>query len=436
MKVVGIIAEYNPFHFGHAYQIKMARERFGEETPIVAVMSGDFVQRGEPAIADKWTRTRATLACGVDLVIELPFTFACASAERFAQGAVNILAATGIVTDLYFGSECIDLSLLDNLAGILYAEDPAYISALKTNLKDGLSYAKSRELALISYLTDAGKGDLAEKCRSVLRMPNAILAVEYLISLKRTGSKIRPSVLLREGAGYHDKSISSINASASSIRNTVTNAVNKGIFSVSSIADELTGSMPAESLSQLLSDWSGSIRPVLSGDFYPEAVLALRTHTAEQLDELAYMGDQLSHRLKNAVEGLRSSTKYELQNSFRSLAETKRYAGTRINRALISLLCGQTADDLNRLSAPEYLRILGFSDRGRYLLRIMRKTASLPQIDKASDFLEYGKNSKLTRMAELDLLSADIWGLKAGLIYGSEFERSVIHAKARKNHPL
>ena len=323
--------------------------------------------------------------------------------------------------------------MLSDLAGILHAENPAYISALKANLKDGRSYAKSRELALTSYLIDIGKKDQAEKCASVLKMPNSILAVEYLIALKCADSKIEPSVLLREGAGYHESSISCLHASAASIRNTVTNTVNKGIFSVSSIASQLSGSMPAESLSLLLADWSGGIRPVIANDFYPEAILAIRAHTTEQLDGLAYMGDQLSHRLKNAVDGLRSCTKYELQDSFKSLAETKRYAGTRINRALISLLCGQTNDDLTFLSSPEYLRILGFSDRGRYLLRLMRKTASLPQIDKTSDFLEYGKNRKLTRMAELDLLCTDIWGQKAGCIYGDEYERSVIHRKARKN---
>lgn len=435
MKVVGIIAEYNPFHFGHSYQIRKARELFGDDAAIVAVMSGNFVQRGEPAIASKWARTQAALNCGVDLVIEIPFTYACASAERFAQGAVALLQATGIVTDLYFGSECIDLPFLMVLADILKEETPAYKALLKSNLKEGTSYAKARELALTAYLADEGRTGLAEKCAATLRMPNTILALEYLIALKMINSSIKPSVLLRSGAGFHDICISSENASASSIRNTVTNTVisgSSGASSVSAIAGQLSGNMPDESLSTLLSEWSNGIRPVLASDFIPESILAIRTNTITGLDAAAYMGDQVSHRLKNAVSGLRSSTQENLPGAFAELSETKRYAGTRINRALVSLLCGQTAADLASLSTPEYLRILGFTERGRYLLRLMRKTASLPQIDKASDFLEYGKNEKLTRMAELDLISADIWGLKAGYTYGDEYERSVIRIKGKR----
>lgn len=433
MKVIGIIAEYNPFHLGHAYQLQKAHELFGEDTAIVAVMSGSFVQRGEPAITGKWVRTQAALQCGVDLVIEIPFTFACASAERFALGAVSLLQATGIVTDLYFGSECIDLSLLTILAGILSEESLPYTLLLKANLKDGHSYAKARELALTSYLVTIGSSELAGKCGALLRMPNTILALEYLIALQKSGSRIKPSVLLRSGAGYHDISMASKNASASAIRNTVTKSVGKGVFSVSQLAGQLAGKMPSESLSPLLAEWSNGIRPVLAADFIPETILALRSHTTAQLDELAYMGDQVSHRLKNAVAGLRNCSKEDLPESFRALSDTKRYAGTRINRALISLLLGQTAADLASLSSPEYLRILGFSERGRYLLRLMKKTAVLPQIDKASDFLEYGQNEKLSRMAELDLLSTDLWGLKAGYIYGDEYERSVIRIKGNKN---
>jgi len=431
MKVVGIVAEYNPFHLGHAYQIQKARELFGEDTPVVAVMSGNFVQRGEPAVAGKWVRTRAALNCGADLVIEIPFTFACASAERFALGAVSLLKATGIVTDLYFGSECDDLPLLRELADVLCEESPAYISALKAGLQDGLSYAKARELALLSRLEKTDRPETASKCRSVLKMPNTILAIEYLAAIQKTNATFCPALLLREGAGYHDTSLECAKASASAIRNTVTKSVIAGIADVSSLAGQLAGKMPAESLAPILSEWSRGIKPVLPADFLPETLLALRSHTVSELDETAYMGDQLSHRLKNAVADLRVSPKEDLLESFRSLADTRRYAGTRISRALISLLCGQTAADLNLLSAPEYLRILGFSDRGRYLLRLMRRTASLPEIDKASDFLEHGQNGKLTRMAELDLLSTDLWNLKAGYSYGEEYDRAVIRIKRK-----
>lgn len=431
MKVVGIIAEYNPFHLGHAYQIRKAREFFGPDTPIVAVMSGSFVQRGEPVLAGKWVRTQAAVSCGADLVIEIPFTFACASADRFAYGGVSLLKASGIVTDLYFGSECDDIKLLQTIADLWCEENEALSGRLREGLQDGLSFAKARENALTAYLSDSGREDLARKCASVLKLPNTILAVEYLVALRRTGARIRPSILLREGAGYHDAALETPLASATAIRNTVTNSLASGILDVSDIAAQLTGKMPSASLSLLLSEWSKGIRPVTSQDFLPDILFSIRSHKDSQLDEIAYMGDQVSRRLKNAVADLRVTPTDNLQEAFRALTDTRRHAGTRISRAMISLLCGQTAEDLKYLPTPEYLRILGFSDRGRYLLKLMRKASALPLIDKASDFLEHGQNAKLKRMAELDLLSADLWGLKAGYAYGDEYERAVLRIKRK-----
>lgn len=433
MKVIGIVTEYNPFHMGHAYQIRKAHEQFGEDAFIVTVMSGHFVQRGEPAIASKWIRTQSALRCGVDLVIELPFTFACSSADRFAHGAISLLNATGIVSDLYFGSECSDLSALSELSDALVEDNPSYVNKLRENLQNGQSYARARELALTSYLAENGRSTLANTCDILLKKPNSILALEYVTAIKKTGSSIKPSVLLRAGAGYHDDTLNGPIASATAIRsgiasvcNSVTNTDGTGHFSVSEIADLLAGKMPSAALAPILSEWSKGIRPVLPPDFLPEILQSLRGHTTAQLDSIAYMGDQVSRRLKNAVADLRVAPEDDLLAAFRGLSDTRRHAGTRISRSLISLLCGQTGLDLLELSSPEYLRILGFSKKGRYLLRLMRKTAALPLINKASDFLEHGQNAKLTRMSELDLLSSDLWGLKAGYSFGDEYERSVI----------
>lgn len=439
MKVIGIVAEYNPFHSGHAYQIMKAREQFGDDAMILAVMSGQFVQRGEPAIVSKWIRAQAALRCGADLVIEIPFTFACSSADRFAHGAISLLNAAGIVSDLYFGSESDDLSSMSDLADTLIEENPQFVDNLRDNLQNGQSYAKSRELALASYLAGACKPELAKACETLLNMPNSILAIEYLTELKKTGSSIKPSVLLRAGAGYHDDSLhldfvsaTGIRGCVSELRNNVTNTVGTGSFSVSSIAGKLAGKLPSASLSPMLSAWSEGIRPLFPTDFLPEILQLLRSRTTQQLDECAYMGDQVSRRLKNALANLRADPDNELLASFRGLSDSRRHAGTRISRALISLLCGQTGADLFELASPEYLRVLGFSEKGRYLLRLMRKSATLPIIDKASDFLEHGQNTRLKRMAELDLLSCDLWGLKAGYAYGDEFERSVIQIKEKQ----
>lgn len=432
MKVVGIVAEYNPFHYGHAYQIAKARETYGADTPIVAVMSGDFVQRGEPAVTGKWNRAEAALRLGVDLVIELPFTFACASADRFSFGAIHILNATGIVTDLYFGSECTDLGFLQEIASITVEENPEYRSLLKENLGEGMSYAGARASAISLYFRNAGKTVESIKAQEFLKSPNTILAIEYLAALIRTESRILPAVLERAGAGYHETSILAPLASASAIRNTVTKCVDNGIPDVSRLADSLAGRMPSASLALILSEYSNGIHPVLSDDFLPEAVSLIRSRTVEDLEKIAYMGDQLARRIKNAVSDLRVPPDMSFSDAFHLACDTKRYAGTRISRALISLLAGQTARDLENLESPGYIRILGFSDRGRCLLKLMRKNMRLPLIDKASDFLEYGQNRALTRMAELDLITSDLRGMKAGYTYGHEFERTVIRIKGPK----
>lgn len=429
MKVVGIVAEYNPFHYGHAYQIAQAKEKYGDDTPIIAVMSGDFVQRGEPAVTSKWNRTEAALRLGVDLVIELPFTFACGSADRFSYGAISLLNATGIVTDLYFGSECTDLGFLQRIAGITVEENPEYRTVLRECLGEGMSYAGARASAITAFFRNCGETSDLLKAQEYLKSPNTILAIEYLSALIQTESRIIPSVLLRSGAGYHEKSIHEPLASASAIRNTVTKSLRKGVPDISLLAKSLAGRMPSASLALMLSEYSSGIRPVLPDDFLPEAVSLIRTGTDKETEKIAYMGDQLSRRLQNAAADLRVPPGTSFSEAFHLACDTKRYAGTRVSRALISLLAGQTAGDLEMLSAPEYLRVLGFSDKGRYLLKLMRKYKKLPLIDKASDFLEHGQNPRLVRMSELDLIASDLRGMKAGYAYGHEFERTVIRIR-------
>jgi|LSQX01.1.fsa_nt_gb predicted nucleotidyltransferase len=430
MNVVGIVAEYNPFHNGHEYQIRRARELYGPDTPVVAVMSGYFVQRGEPAVADKWIRAEAALRCGADLVIEIPFTFACASAERFALGAIRLLQATGVVTDLYFGSECDDLALLCCVAEEYDEEDPVYISSLREYLREGKSYAKARELAVGDFFRRSGREELAKASSQIMSMPNSILALEYLIALRKIGSTIRPTALLREGAGYNECSLDSPFASATGIRSAIDRRLKDGVFRASELVGELRGKLPDTSLALLLADWQKGTRPVMPRSLIGDQIMAIRARAPEELEKYAYMSDNVCRRLRNAVGRIRDTEPGMMLNAFREESDTRRFAPTRIFRAMTSMLVGQTEKDLADLSEPRYLRVLGFSDRGRNLLRIMRKSAGLPLIDKASDFLAYGGDASLTRMAELDLISADLWGLKAGLRYGAEFERTVVRLTA------
>ena len=216
MKVVGIITEYNPFHNGHAYQIQEIKKRTGADYVVVA-MSGDFVQRGTPAIIDKYARTQMALSCGVNLVIELPTLWATASAEYFAMAGVTLFEKMGCVDILCFGAETDDLPLLSVLAEIIAEEPDGYRELLSVYLKEGLAFPVARGKALCSYLKEQEKSASAtqefssknvvlnlDAVSSILSEPNNILAIEYLKALKRRNSSIQPYLLKREGAGYHD----------------------------------------------------------------------------------------------------------------------------------------------------------------------------------------------------------------------------------------
>ncbi len=192
MKITAVVAEYNPFHHGHAYHLSATRAETGGK--ILALMSGNFVQRGEPALLDKWTRTRMALNSGADLVLELPAVYATASAEYFAAGAVRILNGLGCVDFLSFGAEAGDLSPLLGIAKRLSSPDPLLEEELKTRLKSGASYAAARQAALARTM---GKEQAA-----CVKQSNNILAVEYLKALHKTSSPITPLCVKREGADY------------------------------------------------------------------------------------------------------------------------------------------------------------------------------------------------------------------------------------------
>ncbi len=430
--VVGIIAEYNPFHCGHAYQIREARRKWGEDAAIIVVMSGSFTQRGEPSIVSKWSRTKACLDSGADLVFEIPFSFACAPAERFARGSVFLLHATGIVTDLFFGSECEDMPLLSALADILSDEPQFFSLRLQETMREGASYAVARQKALCDYLAAVDEPDLALQAEIVMKKPNVILGIEYLIAVKRLGSSICPSLLLRRGAGYHETDADLDYPSASSLRNIVTNRCKSGVLDVSTLACALSGKMPNPSLSSMLSEYQSGVKPVFMSDFTQDLIATIRRSRVCDLERFAYMGDQVAARIKNAVSELREEPGMPLFESLRSRISTKRFAGTRTSRASCALLVGETEEDIRNIDTPPYLRVLGFSDTGRYLLRRMRQSAIIPIVDKASDFLEYGSNVVFSRSAELDQFSNDLWCLEAGLPYGDDFSRTVVFEKKKK----
>ncbi|MBP7402409.1 MAG: nucleotidyltransferase family protein [Clostridia bacterium] len=429
MEAVAVIAEFNPFHNGHARLFTRIRERTGEETAIAAVMSGCFTQRGEPALLDKWTRTQAALACGADLVIELPFAYAAAGAGRFAAGGVALADATGVCRTLAFGSETGDLGVLDATARLLVREPPEFRDRLRARLDLGEPFAGARIAALEEYLAAAAPapedGCDAAPDASCLRTSNNILAVEYLAALRRTGSPMVPMAVLREGADDRDHDIGAAIASATAIRAAVRTCRQDPAGAFQAVRPQ----MPAQSVALLVSAMLAGEAPVLPEDLAGTAITMLRSLPPAVLASFAGMEEGLSARLAAAAARPASDDPARspaLLDDLLEAAATRRFASTRIRRAVAAMLAGLTREDLALFDrdggGPRYLRVLGFTRRGRRLLRIMRGRARLPIMMNASDFLEYGNDAALTRMAALDRVSTDLWMLARGFPCGRDFD--------------
>ena len=393
MRVIGIIAEYNPFHGGHEYLIQEARRLVADPRAVVmTVMSGPFVQRGTLAVAPKHVRARQALVSGADVAIEIPFTFACAPSERFASGAVELLYRTGVVTDLAFGVDCKEPELLMELAKLEPDEE-----VLKEALSSGKSYPAARAEALIAaYSGDADK----ELISDTLRQPNSILALDYIraVTAMKTGFKIH-MIPRQEGS------------SATSARELI---YKTDTGSVSAVANALNGVLPDKALSVMLSSLSCKEYSIPCLDSYmTDASLLVRR--TDDMKPFAYMTDGLDGFIRNNIDK-------DLQ--------TKHFTMPRINRAIASLMVGQKASYVEEEKHVQYIRVLGFNNEGKYCLKIMGKCARLPIISNASDALElYSQNPRLKQQFELDLLANDIYARYTSMEQGYEWKLPPIKVK-------
>ncbi|MBR5425722.1 MAG: nucleotidyltransferase family protein [Clostridiales bacterium] len=435
MRVAGIVAEYNPFHQGHLRLISKVREELGENTPIVVIMSGEFVQRGIPALVDRTSRTCALLSSGVDVVFELPFTFATGSADRFALGAIRSLSASGAVTDLFFGAEHDSLSDLSFIAKTDFESDPAFSEKLDQCQKDGLSYAASWQAAAEAALAASSDGAsaISSDLPKILREPNNILAISYLRELDRSGSPIVPHLIVREDS-YHEETLKEgAFPSATALRKTILENYShssKGDF-IRSLGG-LLPYVPSPMLAEMLYLWNGNTIPMGEQELISFALPLLRSTSVDDLARTAHMGAQLAGHLKTCVRTLHYDSTKQLSGTFREAASTKCFSYTRILRALSSLSVGQKEEDLARLDQPQYLRLLGFSEHGRSVLKSMREKSELPILSRASDAFHHGKNPVFARMDELDRLSHDWWTLQARQTFEEDFKREVIQYKRNR----
>ena len=421
MKTVGIIAEYNPFHKGHAYQLRKARELSGADYAVI-ILSGDFVQRGYPALADKYVRAEMALRSGADLVLELPVPYATGSAETFARGAVSVLEELGCVDTLCFGSEVGDLSPLMDYARLFEEEPPLYRELLQSFLKQGISFPAARSRAAEEYRNtferilpcSAADAD----CRrepSLLDSPNNILGVEYCRALLHRNSSIRPLTLRRESAGYHDLNLDASMASASAIRY----AIIQGLpgFPDADCRKE-AAPLPASICSQLPEDSAALLEqvlreagPVSLSDFSAQLSYRLLSLSREELAAIQDVGQELATRIyKNRFA-------FTDAEAFADLIKTRQITHTRVTRALCHVLLGLTQADLNSRKAagyPVYLRPLGFRKSAAPLLSAIKEKSASPLLVKAADAFSV-LSPEQSALFEQDLFAAHLYeSVKAG----------------------
>ncbi len=435
MRIAGIVAEYNPFHRGHLYLMEQIRQELGPDTPIVVIMSGDFVQRGEPALVDRAARTAAVLQCGADLVLELPFTFATGSADRFAAGAIASLVSTGIVTDLFFGAEHDSLSDLSAIADLEPEKSPSFLEKLSTLQKDGASYASAWEQATIEFLQKSGEEctDMKEKLIPILREPNNTLAIAYLRELRRLSSSITPHLVHRVDSYHNEDLKTGTLPSATAIRKKILSSFytsERGAF-LASLSD-MEPFVPVPMLAEMLQLWSSDTRPMDARLLIETAGPVLRAQSATALSGTAHMGEKLANHLKSRVSSMHFDPTLSSEDAFIKQVHTKCFPHARIMRAITSLVVGQTESDLQEMKSPLYLRLLGFSERGRTLLKSMRQSASLPILSRTSDALHHQKNKTFDRMNRLDLISHDWWTWHARRTFEEDYHFEVIQFKRNK----
>lgn len=418
MKVTAVIAEYNPFHNGHLYQLDTIRRTLDTDI-IVVVMSGDFMQRGIPAVVDKYERCQMALENGADLVFELPVYFALGSAEYFAQGAVSLIDKLGVVDFLHFGSEAGDISLLYELTSTMLAhESDAYKAMLTKYLKLGCSFPAARDHALSELIPD-------QAIRQLVSAPNNILGIEYVKALIQRNSSIKPVTLARAGEGYDSDSLV-IDSFASA------NAIRKALLCRSDPGDDSPSAQHSGSDQRAFPDIPlcvqkhipvtvcASLREktLLCADDFSEVLLykmlqdkMLQSTTLQGASRKGAfakyydIGIQLSHTLYNNLPGFTTFEDFALS------CKTKNLTYTRICRALMHILLDMTqekADLFKQEDYAQYARLLGFTERGRQLLGSIKANSSIPVITKPSSALRQLGGTALMSLYS-DIHAADIY---------------------------
>ena len=378
MKTVGIIAEFNPFHNGHKYLIEESKKRTGADYCIV-VMSGDFVQRGFPAVTDKFTRAISALNSGADLVLELPSYYSLGSAEYFAGGAVSLLNKLGAVDYLCFGSESENLYILSDIATTLNEESDSFKRNIKENTKNGSSYAASRENAVISELCASKSSlydsDKKDDIKKALTLPNNILAIEYLRALQKTDSKLSPVLIKRIGENYHSENISDY-SSATAIRKSII----KTETGNPSLPCAVKNTMPEDAF-DLLND------RLQKGEYLREEILDKLLYykllqNKNNLTQFLDVNESLSNKICKKLDN------YETFSDFCDILKSKDLSYTRISRSLMHILLDIRADNMQMYKTDgftSFIRILAQKKSSSPLLANIGENSEIPVLNRLKD---------------------------------------------------
>lgn len=388
-KVLGIIAEYNPFHNGHLYHIEQSKELVHPDYT-VCIVSGNFVQRGNVSIIDKWSKAEMALNGGANLVIELPTIYSVSSAENFSEGCIKILDSLKLDTVLSFGSECGDINVLDQFAEILYQEPPEYKSLLNHELQTGISYPKARENALLMYVNNI------RKYANTLSCPNNILGVEYLKAIKKLKSNVLPITLKRYAVDHDEEEIVDSFASSTHIRELL--CENK---SISKLVPRYTYEILARQINS-----GKSVLDIVA--FEREILYALRRLSLNSIKNLPDVNESLANSFLAAINSCNS------YNEVLNKVKSKSYTMSRLQRILVYALLGITKEDMAEAKkAKPYIRVLGVDEKGRQLLSELAKSnQKLPVITSVKDFYNTSNNRVLNRMLDLDVLATNIYTLE------------------------
>lgn len=398
MNILGLIVEYNPFHNGHLYHLTKSKE-ITKSTHTVAIMSGNFLQRGEPALFDKYTRAKAAVENGVDLIIELPTLFACQSAEIFSHGAITTLNSLNCINSICFGSEIGDIEILYTISKILVNEPNDFKLALKKYLNEGMLFPTARSNALFDYITNNNLINISkESLLSILNSSNNILGIEYIKSLLKLKSSIKPHTITRINSEYNSEEINSSICSATAIRKTLKETNN--IDFISKVVPKPTFDIINEKI-------KNDFNPVFDENFF-DILSSIILRDKNNLEGYFDVNEGIENKIYQNIFTAKSI------NDLHASVKSKRYTLTKIKRTINNILLGISKDDMylvKDMNYMPYIRVLAFNDKGREILKVIKSNSDINIINKFSKISYSIDDIKFKTLIDYDIKSSNIYNM-------------------------